>query len=217
MNGTGITSILAAALLALGAAAGSARAQGAAPGAPGSWDPVAPAAPAQPAPAGTAKRDQPLPKEPGATPPAAPPSVAPFAPPDLVAPAKPAAGGQVCAKADFEAVVDDAAGALRDLNLQNKPAFQEKLRQLKDKRGWSHDAFLKEAAPFVRDDKIAVYDQDSERLLTDISTLGQEGADAPTPDCALLADLKTRMQTLVDTQTAKWTYMFSKLDAALAQ
>ena len=220
MNGTGITSILAAALLALGAAAaagGSARAQGAAPGAPGSWDPVEPAAPAQPAPAGAAKRDQPLPKEPGATPPAAPPSVAPFAPPDLVAPAKPAPGGEVCAKADFEAVVDDAAGALRDLNLQNKPAFQEKLRQLKDKRGWSHDAFLKEAAPFVRDDKIAVYDQESERLLTDISTLGQEGADAPTPDCALLADLKTRMQTLVDTQTAKWTYMFSKLDAALAQ
>ena len=221
MNGTGITRFLAVALLALGVAAaagGNPRAQGAAPGAPGSWDPVEPAAPApaQPAPAGAAKRDQPLPREPGATVPTAP-AVAPFAPPDLVAPAKPAPGGQVCAKADFEAVVDDAAGALRDLNLQNKPAFQEKLRQLKDKRGWSHDAFLKEAAPFVRDDKIAVYDQDSERLLTDISTLGQEGADAPSPDCALLADLKTRMQTLVDTQTAKWTYMFAKLDAALAQ
>ncbi len=213
MNVTGtkrsaLLPLLASAMLAL--TGGAALAQS-------SWDPVAPAAPAQPAPAGAAKRDQPLPKEPGAQPPSPPPTVAPFAPPDLVAPANPTAGGQVCAKADFEAVVDDAAGALRDLNLQNKPAFQEKLRQLKDKRGWSHDAFLKEAAPFVRDDKIAVYDQDSERLLTDISTLGQEGADAPTPDCALLADLKTRMQTLVDTQTAKWTYMFSKLDAALAQ
>jgi hypothetical protein len=185
-----------------------------------SWDPVEaakPAAPAPAVPAGTAKRDQPLPKEPGATPPA--PPAAPWAPPDLAtpAPATPGGAAQVCAKVDFEAVVDDAAGALRDLNMQNKPAFQEKLRQLKDKRGWSHDAFLKEAAPFVRDDKIAVYDQDSERLLTDISTLGQEGADAATPDCALLADLKARMQTLVDTQTAKWTYMFSKLDAALAQ
>lgn len=212
MNGTGtrrsaLWPLLASALLAVAGAAAQAQ----------SWDPIDPAAPAQPAPAGAAKRDQPLPKEPGATPPPAPPSVAPFAPPDLVAPPKPEAGGQVCAKADFEAVVDDAAGALRDLNLQNKPAFQEKLRQLKDKRGWSHDAFLKEAAPFVRDDKIAVYDQDSERLLTDISTLGQEGAEAPTPDCALLADLKTRMRTLVETQTAKWTYMFSKLDAALAQ
>ena len=122
-----------------------------------------------------------------------------------------------CAKVDFEAVVDQAAGALRELNLKNRPEFQERLRQLKDKRGWSHDQFLKEAAPFVRDDKIAVYDQDSERLLADISTLGQEGAEAPTPDCALLAGLKTRMQTLVDTQTAKWTYMFQKLDSALAQ
>jgi hypothetical protein len=206
MNGTGIRNLPRVALLAVGllaVGAGSALAQ--------SWDPVEPTPPA--AAPGGGKPSQQLPKEPDAK--SEPPKVAPFAPPDLVAPK--AAPGGVCAKADFEAVVDEAAGALRDLNLQNKPAFQEKLRQLKDKRGWSHDAFLKEAAPFVRDDKIAVYDQESERLLTDISTLGQEGAEAPTPDCALLAGLKTRMQTLVDTQTAKWTYMFQKLDTALAQ
>jgi hypothetical protein len=210
MNGTGTIRSALAALLAIGVMAGACG------GALGqSWDPVAPTKPAtQTAPAGVPKRDQPLPKEDAAP----PPTVAPYAPPDLVAPATPAApGGAVCAKADFEAVVDDAAGALRDLNMQNKPAFQEKLRQLKEKRGWSHDAFLKEAAPFVRDDKIAVYDQESERLLADISTLGQEGADAATPDCALLSDLKVRMKTLVDTQTEKWTYMSSKLDAALAQ
>lgn len=202
-----------AALLAL-ATAISARAQDApavAPAAPAqpdkSWAPVSPDPPAGAA----ADRDQPLPKEP-----AAPAPPAQFAPPDLVAPA-PAPGGQVCAKADFEAVVDEAAGSLRDLNMQNKPAFQEKLRQLKDKRGWSHDEFLKEAAPFVRDDKIAVFDQQSEQLLNDISTLGQEGADAATPDCGLLAELRTRMKTLVEAQTAKWTYMFEKLDAALAQ
>jgi len=226
MNGTGNRHLALGALLAIGLVVGmcgGAFAQASPPAASDpSWKPVEPAAPATPAapvtpatPAGAAKRDQPLPKEPEAKP------ATPWAPPDLAVPAQPAAPGapaaQVCAKADFEAVVDDAAGALRDLNLQNKPAFQEKLRQLKDKRGWSHEAFLKEAAPFVRDDKIAVYDQESERLLTDISTLGQEGADAPTPDCALLADLKTRMQTLVNTQTAKWTYMFEKLAAALAQ
>lgn len=209
MMGRGTRAVAAASLLAFGVAAGavSVRAQDATPD--NSWAPVSPA----PAPAAPAKPDQPLPQENsggGLT--------KPWAPPDLAAPPKaPAAGGEVCGKGDFEAVVDDAAGALRDLNLENKPAFQEKLRALKDKRGWSHDAFLKEAAPFVRDDKIAVYDQESERLLTDISTLGQEGADAPTPDCALLADLKSRMKTLVDTQTEKWSYMFQKLDAALQQ
>lgn len=122
-----------------------------------------------------------------------------------------------CAKAEFEAVVDEAAAGLRDLNLKNKPAFQEKLRQLRDKRGWSHEQFLKEAAPFVRDDKIAVFDERSALLLSDISSLGQEGAEAKTPDCALLLELRARMKVLVETQTAKWTYMFQKLDTALAQ
>jgi len=122
-----------------------------------------------------------------------------------------------CVKSEFEAVVDEAAAALRDLNQTNRPAFQEKLRQLKDKRGWSHDQFLKEATPYVRDPKIAVFDQDSEQLLSDISAQGQEGAEARTPDCALLTELRARMKVLVETQTAKWTYMFEKLDAALAQ
>ena len=237
MHVTGKSGFLAAALLAFAVVAApvgdAARAQAPTPAAPAnSWDPVAPE-PVQDRP------DQPLPKE-------TEPQPAPrgWAPPDLVAPkpsapnaspstpgagtppaatdapatpAVPGGAADVCDKSDFEAVVDDAAGALRDLNMQNKPAFQEKLRQLKDKRGWSHDEFLQAAAPFVRDAKIAVYDQESEHLLTDISTLGQEGADAATPDCALLADLKARMQKLVDTQTAKWSYMFQKLDAALKQ
>ncbi len=122
-----------------------------------------------------------------------------------------------CERADFEAVVDEAAAALRDLNLKNKPTFQDKLRVLKDKRGWSHDQFMKEAAPFVLDDRIAEYDQTSTDLLAEISTLGQEGADATTPDCKLLEELRSRMATLVESQTAKWTYMFGKLDAELAK
>ena len=124
---------------------------------------------------------------------------------------------ETCSKADFEAVVDEAAAVLRDLNLQNKPAFQDKLRQLKDKRGWSHDAFLKEAAPFVRDEQIAVHDKSSEDLLAKISTMGQEGADAKTPDCGVLKQLKGFMQQLVELQTKKWAYMFGKLDTELAK
>ncbi len=206
MHGVGTKSILAAAVLAAGVVAGglATRAQEAAPG--NSWQPISPAPAAPPKPA------EQLPKESTGD-----PAAKSWAPPGLGTPAPGAAPAAVCGKSDFEAVVDDAAGALRDLNMQNKPAFQEKLRQLMDKRAWSHDAFLKEAAPYVRDEKIAVYDQESERLLSDISSLGQEGAEAPTPDCALLADLKARMKTLVETQTAKWSYMFQKLDAALSQ
>lgn len=120
-----------------------------------------------------------------------------------------------CARADFEQVVEQAAGALRDLNFKNKPLFQEKLRSLKGKRGWSHDQFMKEAAPFVRDEKTEAFDVSTNELLSAIGTMGQEGANAKTPDCALLLELRARMTLLVDTQTSKWSYMFDKIEAEL--
>lgn len=116
-----------------------------------------------------------------------------------------------CARSDFEAVVDDAAAALRRLNADNKPAFQELLRTLKEKRGWDHDTFLREATPFVQDENIDAYDQKSQDLLADIASVGEEGTSTQNPDCALLEKLRGQMQELVASQTAKWSYMFAKL------
>jgi hypothetical protein len=120
-----------------------------------------------------------------------------------------------CGKADFEAVVDEAAGALRDLARQNTPLFQGKLRQLKGKRGWSDDQLVKEAEPLVRDDKIAGFDQKSEEFLLRITSGGQAGASGDQPDCKLLAELRAVMQSLVETQKAKWAYMFEKIEGEL--
>lgn len=122
-----------------------------------------------------------------------------------------------CRKEDFEAVVETTASSLRDLNSKNRPEFQEKLRELKAKRNWTQNEFMEKAAPFVRDDKMAVYDQSTDELLSAISSMGQEGGRAPTPDCAMLLELRARMKLLVDTQTAKWAYMFEKLNAELAR
>ncbi|CCB65725.1 conserved exported protein of unknown function [Hyphomicrobium sp. MC1] len=121
-----------------------------------------------------------------------------------------------CSKEDFEAVVEEAAGSLRDLNLKNRPPFQEKLRALKDKRHWSHDEFMEKAKPFVRDDKTVIYDQTTNELLSEIAMMGQQGAEADTPDCARMQDLREHMKKLIDTLSAKWAYMFQKLDAELA-
>lgn len=131
----------------------------------------------------------------------------------LTAHAPARAQAQACAKADFEAVVDEAAGALRTLGRQNTPQFQARLRQLKEKRGWSDDRFLKEAEPLVRDERIADYDRQSEEFLARITSAGQSGAEAP--DCALLTELRATMKALVDTQKAKWAYMFEKIEAEL--
>ena len=120
-----------------------------------------------------------------------------------------------CTKADFEAVVDEAAAALRELNAKHKPNFQERLRQLKDKRGWDHDTFMREAAPFVQDDRITEFDQQSSGFLARISSLGEEGAAAVMPDCKLLVEVRLNMAALVEAQKAKWSYMFDKIGREL--
>lgn len=122
-----------------------------------------------------------------------------------------------CSKTDFETVVDEAAAGLRDLTHQNTPSFQGKLRQLKDKRGWSNEQFMKEAEPFVRDDTISGFDQKSEEFLGRIMSGGQSQSANAKPDCALLIELRTTMKALVDTQRNKWAYMFEKLDKELAR
>jgi hypothetical protein len=122
-----------------------------------------------------------------------------------------------CAKADFEAVVNEAGAALRDLNRQNTPTFQARLRELKDKRGWGNDQFLKEAEPFVRDGEIVSYDQKSEQLLIRITGGGQQGSAGAVPDCGLLAELRAALASLVETQKAKWAYMFAKIEKELAK
>ena len=114
-------------------------------------------------------------------------------------------------------MVDEAAGSLRDLSAANKPKFQDRLRQLKDKRGWAHEQFLKEAAPFVQDDKITAFDQQSNALLEQIAAGGGAGATAAMPDCTVLESLRASMKTLVETQTAKWSYMNAKLDTELGK
>ena len=134
----------------------------------------------------------------------------------LVAASNPAPAN-TCTRSDFEQVVEEAASALRDLNLSNKPAFQAKLGELKQKRGWSHDQFMEQAAPLVQDEKIATFDTQSSALLERLQSGGQEGAAARVPDCALLAELRMALKTLIDVQKAKWSYMLERVQAELAK
>ncbi len=121
-----------------------------------------------------------------------------------------------CQRTEFESVVASAADALRSITQQNSPAFQAKLRALKEKRGWSHEQFMAEGTRFVRDDKIAAFDEKSGDLLARINNAGSTSLQTET-NCAQLTDLKANMAALVDIQTAKWTYMFANIDAEIAR
>ena len=125
--------------------------------------------------------------------------------------------GQTCERADFESAVGTASMTLREMTNRNTPEFQEKLRALKEKRGWSTEEFVKAAAPLVADDRIAEFDQKSAEFLMKINNLGGEGASTAAPDCRLLEALRASMTQLVDTQTQKWAYMFGKLEAEMAK
>jgi hypothetical protein len=122
---------------------------------------------------------------------------------------------QGCQRQQFEAVVDDAAQTLRTIAQTNTPVFQRKLRALKDKRGWTHDQFVKDGASFVRDDKILEFDDRSAQFLARLNVEASSGAEAAQPDCALLSKLRETLAVLVTTQTEKWRYMMTKIDAAL--
>lgn len=122
-----------------------------------------------------------------------------------------------CKRSDFEGVVEQAAFALHELNLKNKPVFQSKLAELKQKRGWSHDQFMAEAAPLVQDQQIADFDNRSSAMLDQIQSGGQEGAMARAPDCTLLKALQDTLKALVEVQQAKWAYMMQKVDSELAR
>jgi hypothetical protein len=127
------------------------------------------------------------------------------------------AQGAACAKTDFEAVVNAAGAALRDLAQQNTPAFQAKLRELKDKRSWSNDEFMKQAEPLVRDATVAGYDKKSEELVARITGGGGRSEAEPAPDCALLTGLQADLKLLVETQQAKWTHMLARVQQELAK
>src|SRR5690606_35776564 len=64
-----------------------------------------------------------------------------------------------CSREAFESAVSQSAAALRDLTGQNRPLFQSRLRALKEKRGWDHDQFLREAAPIVQDERTDSFDR----------------------------------------------------------
>jgi hypothetical protein len=96
---------------------------------------------------------------------------------------------QGCAKSDFEAVVNAAGAALRDLKQQNLPQFQA-----------------------------AGYGKTSEELVARISGgSGQPESDSAAPNCTLLTGLQADLKLLVEAQQAKWTHMLAKVDGELAK
>ncbi len=119
-----------------------------------------------------------------------------------------------CKPEDFAAAVDKSGAQLRAFNAEALPKLQDKLKQLKDKKGWSDADYEDKAMASVRDERTAKLDADAEDLIIKIDQLGRPPEKGPI-DCAKLTELEAAGLELLAVMKAKSTYTLSKLDAAI--
>jgi len=120
-----------------------------------------------------------------------------------------------CKSEDFAAAVDKSGAALRAFNGEAMPKLQAKLKQLKDKRGWTEADYEEKALASVKDDHTAKLDAEAEDLIVKIDQLGRP-PERGQPDCAQLTELEAAGIELLAVMKAKSDYMLAKLDTAIA-
>lgn len=120
-----------------------------------------------------------------------------------------------CTADDFAAAVDKSGAALRAFNAEALPKLKDKLKQLKEKRGWDGADDEEKALAAVRDERTTKLDADAEDLIVKIDTLGRP-PEKGDPDCSKLAELEAAGLELLAVMKAKSNHTLAKLDAAIA-
>src|SRR5262245_2108052 len=119
-----------------------------------------------------------------------------------------------CSKDDFGKAVDQAGAALRKLNADNAPRLRAKMRELKERKGWSDTDFEEKALAAVQDERIEAYNAQANDLLAKLDTLGsiEPASDA---DCSKISELSAASLELQATIKAKAASTLAKLDQML--
>lgn len=117
-----------------------------------------------------------------------------------------------CTSADFGAVVDQTAQALRDLNINGAKRFQAKLQTLRHKHGLSEDEIQTRAAA-LQDDKMSEFNREIDTLVNQMDTLSQTPNDKI--NCEKLDELKRVRDQLLTIMGQKSGYMLAKADIEL--
>ncbi|MEI9899521.1 MAG: hypothetical protein WDN31_04580 [Hyphomicrobium sp.] len=107
-----------------------------------------------------------------------------------------------CKPDDFAAAVDKSGAALRAFNAEATPKMQEKLKQLRDKQGWSDADYEDKAIAIVRDERTTKLDADAEDLIVKIDQLGRPAESGPL-DCSKLSELEAAGIELLAVMKAK--------------
>ena len=117
-----------------------------------------------------------------------------------------------CTSADFGAVVDQTAQALRDLNINGAKRFQAKLQSVRQKHGLSEDEIQTRAAA-LQDDKMSEFNREIDALVNQMDVLSQTPNDKI--NCEKLDELKRVRDQLLTIMGQKSGYMLAKADVEL--
>ncbi len=123
-----------------------------------------------------------------------------------------AARAEACTAADFGAVVDQTAQALRDLNGSGAQRLQAKLQSVRQKQGLSEDE-IEARASALQDDKMSEFNREIEALVNQMDALSQTPNDKIT--CEKLEELKRVRDRLLTVMGQKSGYMLAKADVEL--
>jgi hypothetical protein len=130
-------------------------------------------------------------------------------------PVAPARAQPQCTAADFAKAVDEAGANLRAVNAANAPKLQAKIKQLKERKGWSDADYEEKAYDYLADKRLSELDAQANELLVNIDGLGRVPEGSP-PDCSKLPELKAAASELLAVMRTKSSYMLAKLDTELA-
>jgi hypothetical protein len=122
-----------------------------------------------------------------------------------------ATAAQTCAPESFGAAVDAAGVELRKFNAEAQPKLKDKLKALRDKKGWRESNYEEKGLDYLRDERIAALDVKSNELYTKIDTLGRPDPGAPV-DCAGLAELEAAGAEMLAVFKTKSIYLSDKID-----
>jgi hypothetical protein len=119
---------------------------------------------------------------------------------------------ETCTSADFGAVVDQTAKAMRELNGAGSRRYQARIAALREKQGLSQ-ADIEARTTGLHDEKIDGFNRDIESLVAQMDVLSQTPEGKIT--CDKLDELKRARDRLLEIMAQKSTYMVAKIDEEL--
>lgn len=124
------------------------------------------------------------------------------------------AAEEECGRDALKQIVAQAGTALTIMNKDKTESFHLRLKELKNKRGWSDKEMLTKAAPIVKNEEVSAFDVKTKIIFAQITELGQ-GANAPS--CKMRDQLQELLGSLVENTVAKWALIMDAIEAELAR